>query len=159
MTRTMFIPAGGGAVGVSIPLGAIWQWPTDTPPTGFLICDGSAISRLYYADLFALIGTTFGIGNGITTFNLPDLRDRVVVGGSGTKSIADMGGEETHTLTEDEMPAHTHNEYRLGAGTAASAASPRTLGNVAATTGSTGGDQAHNNMQPYCVLHYIIRVA
>jgi microcystin-dependent protein len=50
------------------------DWPTDTPPSGFLLCNGDAVSRTTYANLFGVIGTTFGAGNGSTTFNLPDLR-------------------------------------------------------------------------------------
>jgi microcystin-dependent protein len=79
-----------------------------TTPTGWLTCDGSAVSRATYADLFAVIGTTFGVGDGSTTFNLPDMRDRFPVGASGTKAIASTGGAETVTLSSGNLPAHTH---------------------------------------------------
>jgi microcystin-dependent protein len=82
-------------------------------PTGWLLCDGSAVSRTTYAPLFAAIGINFGGGDGIGTFNLPDLRGRTVIGaGHGTgltaRALAQTVGEETHTLTTGEVPAHTH---------------------------------------------------
>lgn len=75
---------------------------------GRLLCDGAAYSRTDYADLFAAIGTTYGAGNGTTTFNVPDCRDRFPVGVSGTKVVGSTGGEDTHVLTTAEMPSHTH---------------------------------------------------
>lgn len=80
-----------------------------TTPTGWLTCDGSAVSRTTYAALFSIIGTTFGVGDGSTTFNLPDMRDRFPVGASGTKAIASTGGAETVTLSSGNLPVHTHS--------------------------------------------------
>jgi microcystin-dependent protein len=95
----------------------------DTVETGWLLCDGSAVSRTTYAELFAVIGTVWGIGDGSTTFNLPDMQGRVPVGigGSGVTSVGDTGGEQTHILTIAEMPNHNHtttmNRYALSNGT------------------------------------------
>lgn len=94
-------------------------------PTGWLMCDGSAVSRTTFAELFASIGTTYGTGDGSTTFNLPDLRGRVAAGkdnmggtpanrltaaGAGITGTAlgATGGSQTHTLTTGQMPAHSH---------------------------------------------------
>lgn len=90
-----------------------------TSPSGWLNCDGSAVSRTTYADLFVVCSTTYGVGNGTTTFNLPDLRGRIPVGlddmggtDAGRLSVANTlggtGGTETHPLTSAEMPIHTH---------------------------------------------------
>jgi len=82
-------------------------------PSGWLLCDGSAVSRTAYASLFAAIGINYGGGDGIATFNLPDLRGRTIIGtGHGTgltaRTLGQTLGEETHTLVTGEMPAHAH---------------------------------------------------
>jgi len=101
------IVAYGGPSGASADAGAAGI------PAGWLLCDGSAVSRTTYAGLFGAIGINFGGGDGIGTFNLPDLRGRTVIGagqGTGltTRTIAQKLGEETHTLTEAELAPHTH---------------------------------------------------
>lgn len=93
------------------PVGTIAPYAGATAPTGWLLCDGAEVSRATYADLFALIGTTYGVGNGTTTFNLPDMKGRVPVGKAATGTFAALnnkGGAETHTLTTAEMPSHAH---------------------------------------------------
>lgn len=142
-------------------------------PSGYLICDGAEVSRTTYADLFSAIGTAFGVGNGSTTFNVPDLRGRVPGGidsmGQGaanviTDSNADtLGGEfgsETHTLTTSELPAHSHDILTYqGAGSTGRVAE----GNSAAGAGTTastengGGGSSHNNVQPTLFLNFIIK--
>lgn len=82
-------------------------------PTGWLLCDGSAVSRATYSDLFSAIGTAYGTGDGSTTFNVPDYRGRTILGaGTGSsltaRALGDTGGAETHTLTTDEIPSHNH---------------------------------------------------
>jgi len=81
-----------------------------TAPPGWLLCDGTAYSRTTYAALFAVIGTAGGAGDGSTTFNVPDMRGRIPVGlNTGTfNSLGKTGGEETHVLSQTEMPSHTH---------------------------------------------------
>lgn len=89
-------------------IGSIYMFAGSTAPEGFLVCDGSAVPRSTYADLFDSIGTNYGVGDGSTTFNLPDMAGRVAVGASSTYTLASTGGEETHVLTDQEIPSHTH---------------------------------------------------
>lgn len=91
-----------------LPPGLVMAFGGATAPDGWLVCDGSAISRNVYSLLFGAIGTTYGAGDGSTTFNLPDLRGRAAIGVSGSHPLGEAAGEETHTLTQAEMPAHSH---------------------------------------------------
>jgi microcystin-dependent protein len=83
-----------------------------TAPTGWLLCDGTAVSRTTYSDLFAITSTTYGVGDGSTTFNLPNLKGRVPVGLDTSQTefdvLGETGGAKTHTLTSTEIPGHTH---------------------------------------------------
>lgn len=81
-----------------------------SPPAGWLFCRGQAVSRTDYADLFAVIGTTFGTGDGSTTFNLPDMRDRFPVGVGSAYALNAKGGAASVTLTTNQIPAHTHGK-------------------------------------------------
>lgn len=92
------------------PIGTLIQAPVDLglDITAWLKCEGQAVSRTTYARLFAKFGTTFGSGDGSTTFNLPDLRDKFLITSSGTKSPASTGGEETVVLEFDNLPDHDH---------------------------------------------------
>jgi microcystin-dependent protein len=132
-------------------------------PVKWLACDGAAISRTTYAALFAAVGTAWGVGDGSTTFNLPDLRGRTPIGaGTGSsltaRTLAATGGAETHTLTTAEMPSHTHNNNIAGgtSGTAPRFSYVANDGNAITQTLSTGGGGAHNNMQPFAVVNYAI---
>ena len=139
-----------------------------------------------HAALFAAIGIAYGRGDGATSFNLPDFRDRVVVGKSATKDRGATGGAETHRLTVDELPSHSHDAGTLAADNAgahrhtvprggsgavvqgfsggyssAGSVSTSQAGehghDISGSTGDTGGGQAHNIMQPYGVARYIIK--
>ena len=94
---------------MSEPAGIVITYGGSTAPDGWLLCDGSAVSRTTYATLYDVIGTTYGTGDGSTTFNVPNLQGRVVIGVSGTHALASTGGEATHVLTEQELPTHSHN--------------------------------------------------
>lgn len=103
---------GPPAIGQLSAVGAVTQFAGDTAPAGWLLCQGQAVSRTTYAQLYATIGTKYGTGDGSTTFNLPNLKGRVPVGtDAGQTEFATTGktgGEKTHTLTSAEMPGHTH---------------------------------------------------
>lgn len=96
-----------------IPTGIIWQWAGSTvPSTAWLICDGSAVSRVTYSALFQVIGTTYGAGDNSTTFNLPNAAGKALVGlqsgNSNFGNLGQTGGEVSHTLNTNEMPIHSH---------------------------------------------------
>jgi microcystin-dependent protein len=233
----------GGGGGGSRIVGEIITAALAAAPALFLACDGLAVSRTTYADLFAAIGTSFGAGDGVNTFNVPDLRGRAPVGqgtglsragiasviiatdtinlqaaqdwktgaalvytttglaidglaggntyywirltstsgklassranalagtainlldvGTGTqtlqanlsaRAVGEIGGEEAHALTVNEIPAHTHtNGYAVGGASAGT-----DLGRSVGSTGSTGGSQEHNTMQPFAVVGFFI---
>jgi microcystin-dependent protein len=103
-----------GPAGDAIPAGHIMAFGGVSPATGWLMCDGSAVLRSAYPALFAAISTRFGAGDGSTTFNLPNLQDRVPVGASGTKAVGSTGGESAHTTTITELPLHSHNGVTAG---------------------------------------------
>lgn len=96
-----------------MPTGAVLMYGASVAPTGFLPCDGGFYSRTTYATLFSVIGTTWGVGDGLTTFNVPDMRGRAPIGvgqgpGLTSRILAASGGEESHLLTTPEIPSHTH---------------------------------------------------
>ena len=160
---------------VTVPTGTLFPFAGAAAPTGYLICDGSAVSRTTYAALYAIVVDVFGAGDGANTFNLPDLRGRLPVGAgtgagggaSGTgvptggsaltaRAAGAWFGAETHTLTTPEIPSHTHTMFTNG-GTGTGSFFPTALYSATINTGATGGGGAHNNVQPCIVTNYIIK--
>lgn len=144
------------------PSGTVSPFAGSSAPSGWLLCDGSAVSRTTYADLFSVIDETYGVGDGSTTFNVPDLKGRVPVGYDSGQTefdaLGETGGEKEHTLTEAEMPSHTHDLGISKGGTGSTYGVGNTFGVGTSTSGSTGGDTAHENMPPYITMNYIIKV-
>jgi microcystin-dependent protein len=153
-----------GAIGF-LPAGTISFYGNATAPTGWLPCNGAAVSRTTYASLFANIGTAYGSGDGSTTFNVPTSARNTLVGsgGSGTgtlgNTVGSTGGSETHTLTLGEMGSHTHtwSQTTTFTGTYTTGTGSRITGSTAGVTGSAGGGGSHNNMQPSLVMLMIIK--
>jgi microcystin-dependent protein len=168
--------AGASAPGGLAPTGVVLPFAGSTAPTGWSLCFGQAVSRTTFAALFAVLSTTYGVGNGSTTFNVPDLRGRIpggkddmggtaasrlTTGGSGVNgaTLGASGGAQTHTLVESQMPAHSH-QYVGGsnaAGSGTAGAAGQSANAYYMSTLATGGSQAHNNTQPTIVLNYIIK--
>lgn len=90
-------------------IGSIIQFAGRTIPNNYLVCDGSAVSRTDYAQLYAAIGDTYGPGDGVSTFNIPNLCDNVAIGASSTHILGTTGGEKAHTLVSDEVAEHLHS--------------------------------------------------
>jgi microcystin-dependent protein len=149
-------------------VGTIFLTAWATVPAGYLVCDGSTYARDDFPLLYAALDSAFIID--ADNFTVPDLQDRVPVG-VGTNSMADTGGEATHTLIVSEMPSHAHSDtghlHALAGEFPGLALSPGELpvdvpgsgeftaiGNANIT--STGGGDAHNNLQPYITLLYVI---
>lgn len=148
-----------GEPGESIPVGSIIPYGNSVVPETYLLCNGQAVSRTDYPELFAIIGTSFGSGDGSTTFNVPDYRDKFVLGAGGDVDLAETGGEKEVTLTVDEIPPHTHPmKFSSNAGTQSTINRISSLGVWQSDkSGSAGGGQPHNNMPPYVGTYYIIK--
>lgn len=154
----------------TVPTGTVSAFAGSAAPTGYALCDGSAVNRTAQAALFSVIGTTYGIGDGSTTFSLPDLRGRVVAGLDSANNVlnetasidgtalGEVGGDDVHTLLTAEMPSHTHSFNGGGLKSlAGDSVGNDDYANSGGTTSSTGGGQAHNNVQPTIILNYIIK--
>lgn len=155
-------------IGDTLPIGATLEWFSNTIPDNWLLCDGSAVSRTTYSDLFAVIGTTFGEGDGSTTFNLPNLKGRTIVGldtdDTDFNTIGKVLGEKTHTLTVAEMPKHNHTSPIDSFVNTDSQTNVVNGGHISKDSQGTnfatsyaGSSKSHNNIQPSIVTNYIIK--
>jgi microcystin-dependent protein len=150
----------------SVITGSIQMWPTVSAPAGYLLCAGSAVSRTTYAALFAIIGTTFGVGDGSTTFNLPNYSNRfpygTTVGATGGTADA-VVVSHTHTITD---PGHLHSlngDPRTGA---SGGPTPNIFGDGSYNTSSAitgisvntaGVSGTGANIPPYLGINFIIK--
>lgn len=178
---------GGNLTGIEgIPTATIVPWSDSSVPTGFLECNGAAVSRSTYSALFAIVGTTYGAGDGSSTFNVPDLQDNVPVGKSNNKALASTGGANTvaasgsvggatanATLSTAQLASHSHGIpsaiNTLMAPLASIGRIPRAnISNPASQNAGSGSGHSHNMsanftgsatsvLQPYLTIIYIIK--
>lgn len=160
-------------------IGEIKLYPGATAPPRWLICNGAVIARATYSELFDVISTTYGGGNGSTTFAIPDLKGRTAIGvgensatGHTAHTLGSSDGEEKHQLSTNELSAHSHRYTPNGVTFGALANANGGLGwNTAADqyggggnwavsmgggTQNTGSNWTHNTMQPFLTMNYII---
>lgn len=158
-----------------VPAATVTLTAASAAPTGWLLCDGAAVSRARYKTLFASIGTTYGVGDGSTTFNLPNLKGRVPVGLDSSQTEFDVLGEtggnknmqqHNHGITD---PGHVHGMYstyngagtanrtNLATGTLVSYSNPNTNSATTGITVNNAGTGNSQNLQPYLVMNYIIK--
>ena len=164
------------AANTGVPSGVIMPYAGSSEPTGWLLCSGNAISRTTYSSLYSAIGTTYGSGDGVNTFNLPDLRGRVVAGrdnmggtaalrvtasGSNANSgiagttLGANGGTQTHILTTAQLPTFSIRSTTSTTNPAFGDNTPLPVADDINTT--VGENYPHQNMQPTMILNYIIK--
>lgn len=174
------MPADPSTMGIT---GEVKIWAGSSAPSGWQLCDGTAISRSIYSALFTAIGTTYGVGNGTTTFNVPNTKGKTVVGYDSSQTefdaLGETGGAKTVTLTSAEMPSHTHVQnahghtlpgngaltdgtgspnYNVSGTTTTYGFKANQVASTTAVNQTAGSGGAHNNLQPYLVMNHIIKL-
>jgi microcystin-dependent protein len=170
------------SVASGVPTGVLTMWSTGTAPSGWLLCNGAAVSRITYAALFAVIGTTFGAGDTTTTFNLPDYRDRMPIGSNTiAASIGATGGSKdaivvshTHTASVSD-PGHGHTMSTITrtiydtsggpfgygqdtpSGTGPNVAINNNTTGISVSNSTEGSSGTNANMPPYLGISFIIK--
>lgn len=174
---SIYIKLGGGAMisGSSTPIGTITAYGGSTAPSGWLMCDGSEVSRAEYSLLFDAIGTAYGDGDGSTTFNLPSMAGRTAIGSSASHALGSTGGEESHALTASELPkdyasiftrlnsagssilyAQKGTSQKVKSGDFAPMSLYGSNGTNVDEITFSGDGKAFSVMQPFVVVNYII---
>jgi hypothetical protein len=138
------IVPGTTSTNLGLPIGVTLPYAGTTAPPGFLLCDGSAVSRTTYAALFSIIGIRSGAGDGSTTFNVPDARGRAIYG-MGTGVTATLGGTFGALSHVHAGPSHSH-----------SIAAPSSIHTHGATTGAAGAGNTGGSNPPGLVQNYLI---
>ena len=166
-----------------IPTATIVPWSSASVPTGFLECNGQTVSRSTYSALFAIVGTTYGAGDGSSTFLVPDLQDNVAVGKSNNKALASTGGANTVSATGNiagstanaslstaQLASHSHS-FKAGPQSGGPGFPGRYRGQIQSqNTQNAGSGQGHSHnmsanfsgdatsvLQPYLTIIYIIK--
>tara|TARA_R100001015_G_C4568323_1_gene126814 strand:+ start:13 stop:579 length:567 start_codon:yes stop_codon:yes gene_type:complete len=166
-----------------IPTATIVPWSSSSVPTGFLECNGAAVSRSTYSALFAIVGTTYGAGDGASTFLVPDLQNKVAVSKSNNKALASTGGADTvqstgnvggstanATLSTAQLAEHAHSGAPSGTTQTQPLAVQPGILTGSTNTGNAGSGSGHSHnmsatftgdstsvLQPYLTLIYIIK--
>ena len=161
-----------------VPTGSLIMWASNTIPSDWKLCNGAAISRVTFATLFSLLGTTFGAGDGTTTFNLPDFRnkfpygaDTVAVGGTGgsadsivvshthtaTSTVTDPGHNHTYNQATNQSPQSGSATQVFVSNTSQNTGNAVTGITVATTNTSTGSSGTNANLPPYLGINFIIK--
>jgi len=185
---TRYDYSGANLTGIEgIPTATIVPWSSASVPSGFLECDGSAVSRTTYASLFAIVGTTYGSGDGSSTFNVPDLSNNVTVGKSNNKALASTGGADTvtnsgniggstanATLSTPQLASHNHPlgmtpqgrkdpppqspfDHTPGAGGFHNSGNSGSGGGHSHNMSANFSGSATSVVQPYLTIMYIIK--